>query len=393
MGSNQEQIVKPTERVDPPGQVAPVVKPSFLAEVAKRVAQIGTAVGSRGSQSGKAIATRTLGVGKAAGKQTQRLIEQATQRAGNSVSFISDNWLLRKVSGVLRLDWVVGATNRVDLQKAQADVKKLQQEHPGETPSQISHRLMVEKSMYAGGVGLVSSLVPGQALALLAVDFAATSALQAEMVYQIAAAYGLDLQDPARKGEVLGIFGLALGGSRAVKAGLGLLRNVPFAGAAIGASSNAVMLYSLGYAACRFYEAKLNASTSEATLTDIKEGSEEYLEKAIAQQAVMDRVLVHLILASYPQKSWEQILPDLQTLNLSPASLEAIAANIQSPQPMDTLLNQLNRDYAVPLLAQCYRIAQLDGMTTPEEASAIEQIATKFDIDLNAIKQAVDAVA
>jgi uncharacterized protein (DUF697 family) len=393
MGSNQEQIVKPTERGDSPGQVAPVVKPSFLAEVAKRVVQIGSAVGSRGSQSGKAIATRTLGVGKAAGKQTQRLIEQATQRAGKSVSFISDNWLLRKVSGVLKLDWLVGATNRVDLQKAQADVKKLQQQHPEETPSQISHRLMVEKSIYAGGVGLVSSLVPGEALALLAVDFAATSALQAEMVYQIAAAYGLDLQDPARKGEVLGIFGLALGGSRAVKAGLGLLRNVPFAGAAIGASSNAVMLYSLGYAACRFYEAKLKASTSEATLTDIKEGSEEYLEKAIAQQAVMDRILVHLILASYPQKSWEQILPDLQTLNLSPASLEAIAANIQSPQPMDTLLNQLNRDYAVPLLAQCYRIAQLDGMTTLEETSAIEKIATKFDIDLNAIKQAVDADA
>jgi len=44
---------------------------------------------------------------------------------------------------------------------------------------------------------------------------------------------------------VLRDFGL-LGGGRLIKAaGLGLLRNVPFAGAMI-ASSNAAMLYSLG---------------------------------------------------------------------------------------------------------------------------------------------------
>jgi len=47
--------------------------------------------------------------------------------------------------------------------------------------------------------------------------------------------------------------------------------------------------------------------------------------------------------------------------------LKAIA-NIKSPQPLDTLLNQLNRDFAVPLLAQCYRIAQLDGKTSAVEA-------------------------
>jgi len=59
--------------------------------------------------------------------------------------------------------------------------------------------------------------------------------------------------------------------------------------------------------------------------------------------------------------------PELQALNLSPTSLKAIANNIKSPQPLDTLLNQLNRDFAVPL-AQCYRIAKLDGKTTPVEA-------------------------
>jgi len=45
----------------------------------------------------------------------------------------------------------------------------------------------------------------------------------------------------------------------------------------IGASSNAAMLYSLGYAACRFYEAKLDSPTSvttDATLAALKQQSE-----------------------------------------------------------------------------------------------------------------------
>jgi uncharacterized protein (DUF697 family) len=248
---------------------------------------------------------------------------------------------------------------------------------------------MVDKATKAGGIGLATSILPGFAAALLAVDLAATTQLQSEMVYQIASIYGLNLKDPARKGEVLAIFGLALGGGRLLKAtGLGLLRNVPFAGAVIGASSNATMIYSLGYAACRFYEAKLDESTSltsEETLAELKKQSENYLEKAIAQEAVMDQILVHMILASHPDKTWEEILPQLQALNLSPNSLQALAQNIKSPQPLDTLLNQLNRDFAVPLLAQCYRIAQMNNKTTLEEARVIKAIASKFNIDVNSI--------
>ena len=359
--------------------------PSFLETFAKTVGEVTEAITHTAAQTGKALVETAAEVGSAAGKQTHHLISQATQGAGQAVTHVGDNWLVRRVSGVLNLNWLVGASDRVDLEKATQAVRKLQQEHPFESPSQIAHRIMVEKATYAGGIGLASSILPGVALALLAVDLAATTQLQSEMVYQIAVAYGLDLKDPARKGEVLAIFGLALGGGRLMKAaGLGLLRNVPFAGAMIGASSNAAMLYSLGYAACRFYEAKLDSPTSvttDATLAELKQQSENYLETAIAQEAVMDQILVHMLLASHPEKSWSEIMPELQALNLSPTSLKAIANNIKSPQPLDTLLNQLNRDFAVPLLAQCYRIAQLDGKTSAVEARVMEAIATKFDID------------
>ncbi|MBD2507343.1 EcsC family protein [Nostoc muscorum FACHB-395] len=337
------------------------------------------------AQTGKAVLDTALEVGEATAKQTHKLIEQTTQTSGQVVNRLSENWLIRKLSGVLNLNWLIGTTDAVDLEKAEAAVNKLKQKYPNESPSEIAHRIMVEKATQAGTVGLATSILPGVAIALLAIDLTATTKLQSEMLYQIAFDYGLDLKDPARKGEVLAIFGLALGGGRLLKAaGLGLLRNVPLAGAAIAASSNATMIYSLGYAACRFYEAKLDESTSLAspqTLATLKAESEKYLESAIAQEAVMDQILVHMILASHPDKTLEEILPELQAVKLSPTSLDAIAQNIKSPKSLDILLNQLNRDFAIPLLVQCKKIAQLDHKTTPLEQEIIAAITRKFNID------------
>ncbi|AFZ32815.1 hypothetical protein Glo7428_4372 [Gloeocapsa sp. PCC 7428] len=369
--------------------------PSFFDFFAKTVGDVTVAVATTAAQTGLSLAQTAVEVGEAAAKQTHDLIAQATQTAGEAVNFVGDNWIVQRFSRVLNLQWLVGATDNVDLEKATEEVRKLQQQYPNESPSEIAHRIMVEKATYAGGIGLASSILPGAALALLAVDLAATTRLQAEMVYQIAAAYGLDLKEPARKGEVLAIFGLALGGGRLLRtAGLGLLRNIPFAGAMIGSSSNAAIMYSVGYAACRFYEAKLDQNTSidsEETLAEITKQSDRYAETAIAQEAVMDQVLVHMILASHPEKSWEEILPELKNLNFSESSLASIGNNIKSPQPLDTLLNQLNRDFAIPLLAQCYRIAQKDRIITPEAARIMEAIADKFDLDLNSIQSKVES--
>lgn len=327
-----------------------------------------------GTIAGEAAAT--------AGKQGQQFFEEAVQGAGKAIGLLGENPLLKQILKLFRAEWLLTLMGGVDSAKAQAAVRKLQQEHPEETPGEIAHRIMVDKAVYAGGIGLASSLMPGVALALLAVDLVATTQLQAEMVYQIAAAYGMDLQAPARRGEVLAIFGLSLGGSEALKAGLGLLRNVPLAGMAIGVSTNAAMMYVLGYAACRFYEAKLNPLSPPVAVQEIQKENDAYLAVAIAQQAIMDRVLVHQILASYPEKSPSEILAQLPTtLNVTPQSLAVLAENLESPEPLDGLLKQLHRDYAIPLLARCYAIAQLDGVVTSEEQAVLSAIATQFDLE------------
>jgi len=65
------------------------------------------------------------------------------------------------------------------------------------------------------------------------------------------------------------------------------------------------MLYSLGYAACRFYEAKLDSPTTTGCDTSSFKATERYLETAIAQE--VDQILVHMLLAGHPEKSWSEI--------------------------------------------------------------------------------------
>lgn len=324
-----------------------------------------------------------------AGNTVSSVALQATDGMGYLFEVITNSPQLKELTKTLKVDWLIQVIDKVDIVKAETEVRQLQAKYPNEKPAEIAHRIIVTKAMYAGGSGFTSSLLPGFATAMFTVDLAANMLLQAEMVYQIACAYGLNIQDSARKVEVLAIFGLSLGGSQvlksgsqyALKAGLGFLRNIPGAGAVIGASTNALMLYSLGYGACRFYEAKATPITMEATLEDIQVQSENYLKNALEQEVIIDQILVHVVIASNPKKSWQEILPELKTLNLSPASLERIAQNMQSPPSLENLLAQLNEDFAIALLAQCQKIANLDGVITPEEAKIMAKIARKISID------------
>ncbi|TVQ20489.1 MAG: hypothetical protein EA367_08475 [Leptolyngbya sp. DLM2.Bin15] len=339
------------------------------------VAATGKTVSSAASQAAITVAN----LGESATQQTHQALQQTTSTVGKAVAWVTDNPVLRQTTSMLNLDWLLGITDRIDLVKAEQAVRRLEEKHPQETPRQIAHHLMVEKTLLAGGTGLAGSFIPGLAAATFTVDLMATTLLQAELVYQIAAAYGLDLQDPARKGEVLAIFGLSLGGSRALKAGLGLLKTAPVAGAIIGASSNAVMLYTLGHAACQFYSVSHGTTAlNEQDLDGLVKDTQEFQDHAIAQQTLMDQILVHMVLASHPDASWDRMLPSLEQVGLSPASLEAIALNLSDPPPLEHLLPQLDSTFTSSVFAQCERIARLDDDITAAEQNILDAIAQQI---------------
>ncbi|MFB2938065.1 EcsC family protein [Aerosakkonemataceae cyanobacterium BLCC-F154] len=355
--------------------------------VAEKASGVGGAIANTASQTSKIVVEKATEVGSAITNTASQTSEIVIKKASDVVTPVVDaTGKTIQTAREFSTEWLVRFIDNVDVEKAETKVRKLQQKYPNENPDEIAHRLMVDKAFLAGGAGLVSKLIPGTALALAGLDLAATTALSAELIYQVAAAYGLDLDSSERKGEILTIFSLSLSGGLAIDAGVTLLGNIPVAGAVIGASSNAALLYTLGYASCRFYEAKLTPTiTMEATLETAQLESQKFLKGAISQQVIMDQILIHVYLAGNPGKTWEEILPELETLNLSPASLETIAANSNSPPSLESLLAQINSDFAVPLLAQCEKVAQLDGVITPEESQVIETITRKFNINLEAI--------
>lgn len=233
----QIQEAKKTEELSIWGSLFGVVAGAAGA-VGGAVVQAGGAVSDATVQAGQAVVGTSVGVGEAIASA----VLQAPEGVGYLLGLVGDSPQLQQLTKALNVDWLVSIIDQVDIVKAETHVKRLQQKYPHEQASEIAHRLMVEKSIYVGGSGLASSILPGFAAALLAVDLAATTAIQAEMVYQITCAYGFDLQEPARKGEIIAIFGLAFSGNCAVKAGIGFLRNVPIAGAVVGALHICVMI-------------------------------------------------------------------------------------------------------------------------------------------------------
>jgi len=201
-----------------------------------------------GTDVSAAIATAT--------QMAVQFVEQGTESVGKIVTPIAEHPLTKYAAKVPGINLLLTALGQVDIEKAENEVNKLRQEYPLEAPEQLAHRIIVDTALKAGGVGLLTNFVPPLALTLFGVELAAVTALQAEMVYRIAAAYGFSLSDPARRGEVLAIFGLSLGGSGVLKVGLGIVELLPVIGAAVGASNNAGLIYSLGNVASRFYGAK-----------------------------------------------------------------------------------------------------------------------------------------
>lgn len=222
--------------------------------------QLGGLVSAVGTQIFNKVSStaidNTTRASEAAAESAHTALEQATESVGNTLHPIAENPAIDYVAKVPGLKWLTSALGKVDKEKAQADIDKLKAKHPNESAEDLAHRIIVDTTIKAGGIGLATNIIPPIALGLFAVDLAAIAALQSEMLYRIAGIYDFKVEDPARKGEALTVFALSLGTSTAVKTGLGVVELIPLVGAAVGASSNAGILYSFGIAASQFYKRK-----------------------------------------------------------------------------------------------------------------------------------------
>jgi uncharacterized protein (DUF697 family) len=324
--------------------------------------------------------------------EIQKFLEKTTASTGETLAWLANNPILSSIDKVIGLEWLMTFLGQVNTEEVQAKVNQIKAQYPQENSSQIAHRLIIQKTWEGGRLGLLTNLIPPIAALLLGVELIATTKLQTEMVYEIAAAYGLDLREPARRGEVLAIFGLSLGAD-VIKAGLNIIEIVPGIGAIVGASTNAALLYVLGQTACRFYENKSQLTTYSKQETDAD------WKIALEQCQTMDRILTEMVKVTYPEKDWADILLTLE--DISPSSIQAsaegvakpfakgghspIAENIEPPQSLEALLNKLSPDFAPLTLSRCYKIATSNGEITLKQQEILSQIAIKFNLDMSSL--------
>lgn len=350
---------------------------------------IGTTIGSGSKVAESALKGTTKAIGTTL-QQAQTTAQSAVQNTSQTVIQTWDKTTeftqeqIQSLTANLDVKLLLPFIETVDLQAATRIVQELREKYPEDSNESLTHRLIQKKVAIVAGLGFASSIVPGASVVLGSLDFAALASLQAELGYQIAAVYGLDLEDSARQWEILAIFGAAMGTDFALTTGLKYaLRNVPIAGGVVGASSNAMALYAVGYAACRFYESQGQALMSATAAQEALEAGESYLEEAQAQQLLVDQIIAHMVKASFPDLTWAEILPELEPYHLSPESLATIAANLDRPTPLPDLLQNLNPDYGLVALFACQGIANADRTITPPEEAILTALSTHLPLSYN----------
>lgn len=197
------------------------------------------------------------------------VVERGTETVGKIVTPIAEHPVTQFATRVPGLTWLMAALGQVNVEKVEREVAELRQKYPTASTAELAQQIISDTAFKAAGAGLITNIVPPLAISLLAIDIAAVTALQATMVYQIAALYGFPVTEPTRRGEVLALWGLSMGGSGALKTGLSLVEAIPLIGTGVGVASNAALLYSLGYVAQQFYEAKLIANQADSAGADL----------------------------------------------------------------------------------------------------------------------------
>jgi WD40 repeat protein/uncharacterized protein (DUF697 family) len=207
---------------------------------------------------------------------------------------------LREESNLDAWNLLVSWVSTVNLNAAKAAVIRLQERYEDKQPREIAHILIVQKSCQAAGVDLVRGIPGARAIlkGLANVNLPTIAKLSAEMIYQIAAIYGVDLQASERQLEVLAAFGAALLGEQAIEAGIDWLKCGIIPGKVISAGAKGLMIYAIGKAACLFYEAKVNQRVnpliSREVFDELREESQDYLENATSEDVIAELILVEI---------------------------------------------------------------------------------------------------
>ena len=175
------------------------------------------------------------------------------EETGKLLETVAKNPILQTVYPWIGLQWLMYILGEVDHNKIQKNIEELRQTYPTENPEQLANRIIQKQGIEAAKIGVFTNLIPPFALFLLGLEFSAITKLQIEMIYQLAAVHNLTLETPLRRGENFVLYNLSLGGG-VLKTSFSFVEMIPGIGPIVGACSDTILLYSLGYATTWLYQ-------------------------------------------------------------------------------------------------------------------------------------------
>ncbi|WP_196358098.1 EcsC family protein [Nodosilinea nodulosa] len=235
----------------PPPQPDPTDRARHTFEAVTQVMQAVVAV----------LDNATATTGNAVLSRFQPFLEPITATVGSVVGPIANLPFIQYATALPGMRVLLAALGQVNVESVRSQVDELRSQYPQDDKRALAQRVMAETALKAATVGLATNFVPPVAFMLTLVDIGAIAALQANMIYRIATIYGYSPTDHDRRGEVLAIWLLSSTTAGMVKSGLSIAELIPGLGAVLGVATDASLIYSVGYFACRYYETKRSAPT------------------------------------------------------------------------------------------------------------------------------------
>jgi uncharacterized protein (DUF697 family) len=348
-------------------------------------------------------------------------IEKGGKLVGGILNYLNTSEIYNLLAERFGINWFFNRVVSVDIEKTRKQVEKFRTKYPDDTPEKLVDRLTKHKAFYTATIGFTSGLVPGNIPALL-FDFVTTIGAQAELIYEIALVYGMDLEDETRKGEVLTLIALGAGSTKTAEATLKLAMDIsskkmgsllaekmirafsvvvgekiakrffakmiPVLGGVIGATLNASMIMLTGRGAKAYYEAVINkqlvfAGTLPEELRQIYNKKDLHPRiKTEIRDLLIIRILIYLLYqANYTTEYIQQtIFEQYPEVRNDPQIEEYVINEINNSSYSEELIDKLDRPAASIVITKSILVITSSGDLTDFHREFLRNIAQKFDI-------------
>ncbi|NMG07108.1 hypothetical protein [Brasilonema sp. UFV-L1] len=197
---------------------------------------------------GQDVAKSAIDRGKAAQQETRQFFGDKLEQNQESLrKKLEENQTAKEAAARVHIE-------QINLDEIETFVAHLWKKFPKANPEQIAQRLLRRQLLRVSRTSAVMSVVPDKMAESVGVDYVEIALIQAEIIFQIAAAYGFELQTPESKDEAFAIIDRVLRANRLARIGLSATQMIPFAGGFIRTGSDTYLVYQIGNTAQQFYK-------------------------------------------------------------------------------------------------------------------------------------------